>query len=251
MLGSMTTARAFQWTIAGKHPAAGDYIRLGAQSALLDAVADWVVKGYDALQRGGYPLQTGCSWRFWLRGAKRQALICGLCRDSSDRIGRRFPLLVMGEGVLKDLEQTWHRLPERLERTWSAMEYIAAHRFKDLQAMSDELINLDTAAPAPVGGPAADTEPADIAAVKVRMDPCRNELQTSGWGLISLADIRNPDADPFQNAGQAAILCHAHLKACCSDMPRAVFLGGPLQHPYLMVLQQALNTSDFVRLWTV
>jgi type VI secretion system ImpM family protein len=249
MPGLMRIARGFNWTLAGKHPAVADYIRLGARSAVLDALTDWVAKGYDVLQRAGHPLQTGCSWRFWLRGAKKQELICGLCRDSSDCIGRPFPLLIMGEGMFKDLEKTWPLLPARLDKVWVAMEYIAAHRFDHLQAMADELQALDIAAAATAGGPPAGGDEAVDAVVDERMVQCRHGLQTSGWGLVSLAGVRGPNTAP--DPGRTAALCHARLQACCSDMPRAVFLGGPLLHPYMLVLQEALKPSDFMRLWTV
>lgn len=242
MLGSIDNGSSFQWAIAGKHPAAADYIRLGAQSAVLDAVADWVAKGYDALQRDGHRLQSGCSWRFWLRGAKKQALICGLCRDSSDRIGRPFPFLVMGEGLFKSLEKTWARLPLQLDKIWRTMEYIAVHRFDDLQTMIAELTGLSLAA---ANDPLTGIDPGNGAVADRLMAQCREGLQTCGWGLISLADIQ------AQDPAGAAAFCHARLQACSGDMPRAVFLGGPVQHPYMLVLQQPLNTSDFVRLWTV
>jgi type VI secretion system protein VasJ len=243
MLGTISTACAFQWTIAGKHPAAADFIRLGAQSAVLDAVANWVAKGYDAVQQGRHSLQTGCSWRFWLRGAKKQTLICGLCRDSSDRIGRPYPFLIMGEGILKGMDKTWPVLPAQLEKVWSAMEYIAAHRFDDLQVMADEFNVLDMAAAA--NRPVAGSDRQACLAVDGRMDHCRDNLLTSGWGLISLSDGKDQDLT------KAAVHCHARLQECCSDIPRAVFLGGPARHSYIMVLQQPLTTYDFIRLWTM
>ena len=100
MLGSLIKGPTWCWAAVGKHPVAADYIRLGNSTSLLDAVADWVAKGYDELLRMDGRSQDSHSWRFWLRGVKKDTLICGLCRDSSDRIGRPYPLMIMGEGRL-------------------------------------------------------------------------------------------------------------------------------------------------------
>ena len=63
-----------------------------------------------------------CSWRFWAKGANKKALVCGVARDSSDSVGRPYPLLVVGTGPLADWEDEWELLPAACENTWNQMD---------------------------------------------------------------------------------------------------------------------------------
>jgi type VI secretion system ImpM family protein len=241
MLGIGNHNRAWCWNAVGKHPAAADYIDLRAGTAILDAVTDWMRKGYDALQRASNPEREPHSWRFWLRGAQKGSLICGVGRDSSDRIGRPYPLFIVGEGSLKQWEQQWPLLPALLAKTWGRMERIAAHPYETLQALTDAVgqlaspladsAELDAAAPEP---PASDC-----------LDACRSELHHTGRIMIALND--GGDMDPAARA----MAWHGLLKRCCPDIPRAVFLGGNPRRAFLAVIQEPLSTADFVRLWSV
>ncbi len=243
MLGSIINNRSWSWAAVGKHPAAADYIRLGAESPLMGAVADWVTKGYTALQRKRGEAKEQYSWRFWLRGTQKGMLVCGLGRDSSDRIGRPFPLLIMGEGILKGWEKDWPKLPERLDKVWANMESIAARRFDEIQTMSDQIQGLNP--PGEATGQGEQMSFNDEIVTDGRMSQCQTQLRDNGWSMINLNNLDG--LDPVL----ASIQSHARLKACCSDIPRAVFLGGPMQSPYMMVVQQPLNTEDFIRLWSV
>ena len=245
MLGSVIKSRSWCWAAVGKHPAAADYIRLGDSSSLLDALADWVAKGYDELLRSNNRPQGAHSWRFWLRGVKKGALICGLGKDSSDRIGRPYPLMIMGEGTLKGWEKNWLLLPIQLNRAWKNMEYIASRRFDDARAMEEEIQTLN--APQ-AGDEASQSSPADELenpAVDGQVHGCREQLLTTGFGMISLNSLGEVDSD------QTIVRCHGRLNGCCKDIPRGVFIGGTPQHTYISVVEHPLATADFVRLWTV
>ena len=245
MLGSLIKGPTWCWAAVGKHPVAADYIRLGSSTSLLDAVADWVAKGYDELLRMDGRSQDSHSWRFWLRGVKKDTLICGLCRDSSDRIGRPYPLMIMGEGPLKGWEKAWLMLPEQLNRSWKNLEYIASHRYDDAQAMEEEICGLN---PPQVGAPEDQVLLIDDDAnipVDGQVQLCRQQLLSTGFGLISLNSLGG--MDPDRAIGQ----CHGHLNGCCKDIPRGVFIGGTPQHTYICAIEHPLATADFVRLWTV
>jgi type VI secretion system ImpM family protein len=241
MLGIGSHNRAWCWNAVGKHPAATDYISVRSGTAILDAVADWMSKGYDALQRENNPGRQTHSWRFWLRGAQKESLICGVGRDSSDRIGRPYPLFILGEGPLKHWERQWPLLPALLAKTWGNIERIGAQHYETLQALTDAVGELSS--------PIADGTVLDAAAPdrvgSDRLEACRTELQHTGRIMIALND--DGDMDPAARA----MAWHGLLKRCCPDIPRAVFLGGNPRHAFLAVIQEPLRTADFVRLWSV
>lgn len=224
----------------GKHPAAADYISVRNGPSILDAVADWMTKGYESLHASGDPVKGPYSWRFWLRGVKKGSLICGLGRDSSDRIGRPYPLFIIGEGPLRKWEQQWPLLPAWLAATWERMEGVAAHRHDTLQELADAVRRL--------GSPGAETvaaePPVEADIPSDRLDACRTELQRSGRAMIALNDHAGGD-DPMTSV----LAWHGFLKRCCPDIPRAVFLGGNPERIFLAVIQQPLATADFIRLW--
>lgn len=245
MLGSVAKGRTWCWAAVGKHPAAADYIHLGAASPLLDALSEWAVKGYDELLSSNSRSQEIHSWRFWLRGVKKGTLVCGLVRDSSDRIGRPFPLLIMGEGLLKGWEKHWRMLAAQLNRTWKNCEYIASRRFDDAHAMEEEIGGLNQPETVGMGGPA---EPADgdrTNNFSRQVSECRQQILANGYGLINLDSIAGMDAD------RAVMTTHEALHACCKDIPRGIFIGGTCRHTFLAVIEHPLGTADFVRLWTV
>ncbi|MGD9369115.1 MAG: type VI secretion system-associated protein TagF [Desulfobacteraceae bacterium] len=243
MLGSIIQNRKWNWIAAGKHPVAKDYIRFGGPSPLLDAVAKWSDNGYRQLKGDKQQQSVYHSWRFWLKGVKKGTLICGLGRDSSDSIGRPYPLLIMGEGDLKGWEKQWSKLPCRLDKAWNRMEYIASHCFDSAPAMEAEIERLNA--------PGKDTDPAvgSFEAVggdtnHMDMIQCKSQLLQDGFGLIGLNPAHGADISQF------ALQCHHRLKECCSEIPRGVFIGGTPQQAYLGVVLHPLRPSDFVKLWS-
>lgn len=243
MLG-ISNKSHWNWTAVGKHPAAKDYIRIGARSSLLDAVAAWSANGYDALRRPKEQPPSMHSWRFWLRGVKKGMLICGLGRDSSDSIGRPYPLLIMGEGRLKGWEKRWHQLPAQLNRSWKCMESIVTRRFEDIHGFEKQIRNLSRPGAAfNVDHESAVTQPNDP--VEGDLAACRRSIAQNGYGTFGVNHNRHADPD------QCAMQCHASLKTCCATIPLGVFFGGTPQNSYVMVLQRPLSTADFVRLWSL
>ena len=102
MLGSVK--KTWNWIGSGKHPAAGDYFKVGQFTPVLDAVAGWLENGFGRWiearkEASGSPYSQN-SWRFWIRGPKTDCLVVGVVKDSSDSLGRPFPLLIAGAGLL-------------------------------------------------------------------------------------------------------------------------------------------------------
>jgi len=130
------------WSFAavGKHPAARDYFRLGNRSALSDGFADWVAGGYASFSAaGGKESPSPRSFRFWARGAGPGALACGVLRDSSDAVGRPFPLLILGCGAVEGWEKRWDALPQACEGAWGQMEALANRSLRDLKRFEEDL----------------------------------------------------------------------------------------------------------------
>lgn len=238
MLGIGRRPGAWHWHAVGKHPAAADYLELRGGPAILDAVADWMTKGYAALPE---PLQrrpAWRSWRCWLQGARKGRLICGVVRDSSDRLGRPYPLLIIGEGPLEGWQRHWPMLAVRLAKTWERIEQTAARQYDRLQGLADGVAQLE--------GPGGDAPPPAAAPIPAdRLKVCRATLEREGRVIIDI----HPSADAFLPTDAQAVAWHTALGGCSAEVPRAVFLGGTPQRSYLAVMIRPLDTSDFVRLW--
>jgi type VI secretion system ImpM family protein len=244
VLGSLIQSRVWRWAAVGKHPAAADYIQLEGGTPVLNAMADWMTKGYDHIVRSGGNAKGNYAWRFWLRGVKRGNLIAGVVRDSSDRIGRPFPLLILGEGLFKDWEQQWGVLPIALSKLWQRAEYIGVHPYVDLNALSAEIGSL--AAPDTSGLKNAIATPIqETAMAGADFVTYRESLQREGKALIDLNTTETGGPD------QASMKWHARLKRQLTEPPRAVFMGGSPQRTCLAVLQQPLSLADFAMLWSV
>ena len=90
----LTAPEGWRFAAFGKHPGAKDYIRLGSTTPMLEGIADWVDKGYAGIEGKKKGMADAASWRFWSKGFGPGALVCGVVRDSADRLGRPYPLLV-------------------------------------------------------------------------------------------------------------------------------------------------------------
>lgn len=210
----------------------------------MDAIAEWMTKGYSGLPPERPPESGPYSWRFWFRGTKRGTLVCGVGRDSSDRIGRPYPLLILGEGLLKGWEKQWTVLPVLLARTWTQIEKAASQRYADIHELGASLKQL---APPQIEAP-----PSDLIGQKMSdrvgretVDRHKRSLKQEGRVLVPLND------DDAVAPDMAALQWQGDLGACCPEVPRAVFLGGNPQRSFLALIQQPLATADFVALWSV
>ena len=244
MLGIGRRDNIWRWKAIGKHPAAADYINVNSGTPMMDAIAEWMTKGYTGLPAGRPPTNGPYSWRFWFRGAKKGTLVCGVGRDSSDRIGRPYPLLIVGEGPLKGWEKQWTTLPLVLTKIWTHIERMAAHRYADIHELGESLSQLmpphiESDVSEAVGKAKADT--IDPQTVERHLRTLREE----GRVLVPLND--RDAAEPEM----AAVHWQGDLGACCPEVPRAVFLGGNPQRSFLALIQQPLATTDFTTLWSV
>jgi len=251
MLEQVKHKSSWNWLASGKHPTAGDYFRVGPEDALLTAFADWVESGYRQLVSGNRPVSGHHSWRFWSRGPKRNILICGVARDSSDSLGRPYPLMILGTGPLSGWGSNWDLLPYALDGIWSEVEYLARGRLTDLKQLKDGLSRIKL--------PSLDWLTLANQRAMVRTVNAGSHI---AWGpdamakhVQSLLDIGDSfvllnsasAADYYKLAGYWIWALKAHLKI----IPSAVFMGGIPDKSYMMVFNRSLNPDDFVRLWTI
>lgn len=242
---------SWRWAACGKHPVAKDFFRIGESLPILKGFSDWVENGY---AKGG--AKTGvdrvpCSWRFWARGAGKENLVCGVLRSSSDLLGRPYPLLILGTGILNDWEDRWDLLPVSCEQTWSQMESISIRGFKELKYLQHEIGIIRPPRPFWTESPELTDE--------VNGPPPEEEGRTAEhaaafekevMALINRSDIFVP-IDPLGDGLGLIQLCHRILKMHVSELLTAVFMGGTAVHTYVAFFRRALAVKDFLRIWSV
>jgi type VI secretion system protein VasJ len=249
MLGSLKSAPAWKWAAFGKHPAAGDFINAGPNDPFFQAFSGWVENGYRQISFGRKNSTDLYSWRFWAKGYHKDALMCGVGRDSFDTIGRPYPLVVMGAGVLPDWQRHLALLPFALEKVWIQMEYLATKRYLDFSQMETDIQRL----PAPVGqwSELQDEERRRETwhlASDLQKDLIRKMAGNHAAEPEFLASF---DADACLDAVTEAGFWHAALTEQDGIVPNAAFLGGILNATYLAVFRRPLMVPDFIRLWSV
>ena len=256
MLGPLESVRAWQWAVCGKHPAAKDYFHLGKKFPLTSAFSDWVEKGYGLVASRKPPSGGLFSWRFWAAGYTGDYLACGIVRDSSDSIGRPYPLMILGTGPLKNWQARWHRMPDLCEKTWSRMESISARPFRDLRQLEDEIsrIRCPGLEGAGEGVPCKSSECTPDGGVTVKSEL----LEGQGVSKEALAAMSN-EKEILVSLNEGAVgdyyalvqSWHDVLRGCLPEAPKTVFIGGSQVRSYLALFRRPLMAQDFVKLWTL
>ncbi|KIN75142.1 Type VI secretion-associated protein, family [Sulfitobacter noctilucae] len=88
----------------GKHPGYGDFLQAGVSEHLIEAMNGWLDATLPPL-RDQMGEDWGAFWdgaqnlRFWVGRAVLGRSVAGLLHPSRDRVGRRFPLLLLVEGA--------------------------------------------------------------------------------------------------------------------------------------------------------
>ena len=254
MLGSVRRKHVWEWSVMGKHPAAMDYFQLGADAPLVSAFAGWIENGYQKLLSRKRTGSTFCSWRFWAKGIRKGYIACGVGRDSSDRAGRPYPLMIMGVGTLPGWEKNWHLLTFSFEDIWKQIEYIISGRVADLKQLETDIGRIKPPSrqwSAFAGSRLKAHHPDNDPEINIR--PHRSqEIEKSAGMLLAKHELfvsieGDHDCDSFAMAGHW--MCS--LTARMDIAPNAVFLGGFPEKSYLAIFNRSLNTGDFVRLWSV
>ena len=253
MLGAVKAAEGWRFAAFGKHPGAKDYIRLGSTTPMLTGIADWVDKGYAGIEGKKKGMADAASWRFWSRGFGAGALVCGVVRDSVDRLGRPYPLLVLGTGSLRDWEGHWDLLPYACLPVWQRIEYLGAQRYEEIGRFESAIRGLHP--PVPKWADFSGRRDQDVGAHEVPPGTAGPEAASDKQGDAAVPGnasrfIRldvGTGRDPFPEAVGWQARLHGHD----AEAPNAVFFGGTLSKAYLGVFRKRLSTTDFVRIWNV
>lgn len=195
------------------------------------------------------PGRKGCSWRFWARGNTGNDLLCGLLRDSSDSIGRPYPLLVAGGGFLSSWENHWELLPRVCEGTWRQLEYVSARKFDNLEKLEGELLRTRPPRPDWSDAPSTDAE-TTLPESLSRLSPPLKDRVPKGVVRLPLNDSGGIAGDDKDDAILNRVLhMNAAMKNSFAKTPGAVFLGGSLERSFAVFFFRAINAEDFASLW--
>lgn len=239
--------RGWTWGAYGKHPAVGDFFRLGSENRSTSLFAEWMNRGY-SVQCGGRDVNSLRIWRFWAKGEKRDDLICGLLRDSHDTLGRPYPLLVIGSGRIDAWEDHWDILPVVCENTWSQIEYSVTRNINDLKQLETEICNT----PPPQPDWADAREPA---AGHALLGPdyagSPSHISNAVTTLCRAADFElfQFNREIVGNCRDNVVSVHRELKERVPRVPNVVFIGGSYDTTYLACYKRPLQLADFTALW--
>jgi type VI secretion system protein VasJ len=252
VLASIDSQPPWLWAACGKHPVSGDFLAVGRDFPLVKGFGDWIENGYQSLSEKRSPGYAPRSWRFWARGGGKGLLVCGVVKDSSDSLGRPYPLLILGTGVLKKWERRWDLLPIACERTWDRIEYIAAQKPSDIKMFERELESIKPPRP-------------DWSESSDRMGRIREQLEGSTGGTTSrsMTGLQGESSEfaerqerfaslgaiPFDERFPMICLWHSEFKSKGQAVPSAAFMGGTFERTCLAFFARPLIRDDFIRLW--
>jgi type VI secretion system protein VasJ len=254
VFGLIKKRALWSFAVIGKHPAVGDFIRLGTETPLVAGFSSWMEKGFSRL-----PVDVmgkkGFFWRFWARGPGGK-LILGLVRSSEDKHGRIFPLLVMGEGkTLEALSENWDIVPFFCDKTWHELDTYSRRKISTAKDMNRHLSRIKV--PSDTVRPHLERRERMMALELPRqrkrssvmsdfMNKMNNPDGLSRLDCFSvLIDVGNPD-DVLIPVVKLLTL----LKSRSKNEPRTVFIGGRGNKNRMIVFKRSLHADDFNQLWS-
>ncbi len=233
MLGIGRAKTGVEFSAFGKHPAFDDFFNLNIGSPLASALSSWVENGAKLAANQDAQVH---SFRFWMRGIQRDELVLGLIRDSSDRMGRAYPLLIMGKGIVEDRDRRWQHIFCAYEPVYRAFEELAAFRHEDFKAFETKLFRVSFAA----SSSRHDSDGSRLADILPAWFRTNGEKE---WMALPIASLMTK-ADSIPRAREDRGMFRKK-----PEVPAAVFLGGVPENSVLTIYRRPLNTYDFSRLF--
>jgi len=138
MLGIDKKNREWKWSVYGKHPSFNDYLDYQTNGTLLHELSMWVENGSKLIDVKDNIVY---SYRFWIKGIKKNDLICGIIKNSSDSIGRHYPLFITGHGTIQGWEKDWDIVFQVFDSILRIFETLSAKRFKSFNDFELSLLN--------------------------------------------------------------------------------------------------------------
>jgi len=93
----MSTPLKMRATLFGKHPSSSEYLNIGPRSDFMNAVMQWVEKGYETLLLNRTVQHSEKCHHFAFFNEKQRTMICGSMKSSQDKRGRKYPLVIAVE----------------------------------------------------------------------------------------------------------------------------------------------------------
>jgi len=250
----MTSRLYWHWAAFGKHPVASDFFRVGEDIPLTKGFSDWVKKGYETLISKKSTSLDLYAWRFWVRGSQKENIACGVIRDSSDSVGRPYPLLIIGTGPLPGWEENWDLLPFACERTWDQIEYLSALVANDFKKLEGEVHHIRPPHPKwpEFIGKRGSLEDFSSNSNTNHVSLNLKDIEKQASSASDKAElIVHLDQDSLNDQFLQVNLWHYLLKNYMKAAPNAIFMGGTLDKVYLAIFRRPLTTADFVQLWSL
>ncbi len=251
----MNTSENTSWCFIamGKHPVAKDFLKLGESIPLVNDLSTLLETAYSTLTAKSDVAPEFSSWRFWSKGSGKDSLICGMVRESSDKMGRPYPFLIIGSGQLKDWESQWDLLPFACENTWCQFEYLATHKFDSVKKLEEELANIRP----PSGQWSEHTaKRKSLNQIGSPLDPFASFLDFKKLTeqVAGLSDKKeyfvSLDRGPCNDKILQVSLWHHLFKMTVNILPQTLFLGGTLEKAFLATYNRNLKAADAVQLWS-
>jgi len=213
----------------GKHPAFDDYFSVNMNTPLANALSAWIENG---IKSNGTADKNKVirSFRFWVLGIKKEELVLGIVRDSSDRLGRSYPLLIIGSTRMKNRDNQWPSIFSCFESVFRAFEEMTAARYEVFKEFEASLLNVQISE--------SDFETSDTAFSNCLTAWFKKEKERRSL-VLPVSDL----LDKFASHPQAP--SKSGLFKTNPPLPGAVFLGGLPDKPMVNLYNRPLGTRDF------
>ncbi len=217
----------------GKHPAFDDYFSVNMELPLAKALLTWIES---AIKSGGTADKTKVirSFRFWVLGIKKDELVLGIVRDSSDRLGRTYPLLIISKICMKNRDKKWPEIFTGFEPVFRAFEEMTTARYEAFKEFEASLLKVQFFEPK--------LEKSDTAFSNCLATWLKVEIGSNSLALpVSELMVKFASHAP-QKKG---------IFKTNPPRPGAVFLGGLPDNPMVNMYNRPLRTRDFHRLFNL
>ncbi len=235
MLGIGKQKTGLDVSAYGKHPAFDDYFSVNMNTPLANALSSWVENGMKS--GGAADKNKGIrSFRFWVLGIKKEELILGIVRDSSDRLGRIYPLLIIGRTRMNNRDKQWPLIFSGFEPVFRAFEEMTTARYGAFKEFETSLLRVQSFE--------ANFETSNLNLSNSLAAWFKKENQKGSW-VLPVSELLNQFAShPYEPKKEGIFKKNP-------PPPGAVFLGGLPDNPMVNMYNRPLGTRDFHRLFNL
>lgn len=246
MLGININNREWQWSVYGKHPSFNDYLNYQTNNKLLHALSMWVESGSKQIEAKNNLIY---SYRFWVKGIKKNDLIFGIIKNSSDSIGRHYPLFIAGHGTILGWAKNWDIVFQVFDSILRIFETLSAKRFQNFNDVKLNLNNikfnpLEWEKTISIMGNPDEFDSLDILAGYYELNRIKNSNKQA-MSEISIPIINDNPSESFVE--KPGLMKNLFKRK--APVPDCVFIGGLPEQPVLKVFNRPLVPDDIKALF--